>query len=54
MRKSQNEDGVDRVNAAASDAMLVTCTRCDRLHAPTHPLAFHPVCTACVLVRLPR
>ena len=54
MRESHNEDGVDRVNAAARDAMLVTCTRCHTLHPPTHPLAFHPVCTPCALDRLAR
>jgi hypothetical protein len=54
MRESQNEVGVRRLNAAASDAMLVTCSRCGTLHPPTHPLAFHPVCAACVVLRVPR
>ena len=47
MTENQDQGGVDRPSAAASDAMLVTCIRCDTLHAPTHPLAFHPVCTGC-------
>jgi hypothetical protein len=54
MRENQNEDGVHRLNAAASDAMLVTCSRCGTLHPPMLPLAFHPVCAACALGRLPR
>lgn len=54
MRESQNEDGAHRLNAAASDVMLVSCNRCGTLHPPAHPLAFHPVCAACVVVRVPR
>jgi hypothetical protein len=54
MREAPNEDGVQRLNAASSDAMLVTCSRCGRLHPPMAPLAFHPVCTACALGSLPR
>jgi hypothetical protein len=26
---------------------LVSCTRCDRLHAVEHLLDFHPVCPPC-------
>jgi hypothetical protein len=48
MRERQNEEAGDRPGTAASDAMLVTCIRCDTLHSPAKPLAFHPVCTACV------
>lgn len=28
---------------------LVTCTKCRRLHVPTDPVAFSPVCSACAL-----
>jgi hypothetical protein len=41
MRDRQNEELADR--PAASDAMLVTCVRCETLHTPAKPLAFHPV-----------
>jgi hypothetical protein len=34
--------------------MLVSCNRCGTLHPPMFPLAFHPVCAACALGRLPR
>ena len=47
MRESHDDDASERFDAAAHDAMLVSCTRCGRLHPPAHPLAFHPVCAAC-------
>jgi hypothetical protein len=52
MSESQKQDGSDR--ARASEAMLVSCAHCGRLHAPNSPLAFHPVCAACAAQRRPR
>jgi hypothetical protein len=41
------------VRACATEAMLVTCAHCGRLHAPATPLAFHPVCASCTARRHP-
>jgi hypothetical protein len=54
MNESQNEDVVRPANAVVRFAMLVTCSRCGRLHPPITPLAFHPVCASCASGRLPR
>jgi hypothetical protein len=54
MSESLKQEGSDRVRARASEAMLVSCAHCGRLHAPNSPLAFHPVCAACAAQRRPR
>lgn len=51
MKEHPKERGIRRPNAATIDAMLVTCSRCGRLHPPLTPLAFHPVCAACAVGR---
>jgi hypothetical protein len=47
MREGPDEIALARLDAAARDAMLVSCIRCGALHPPAHPLDFHPVCGAC-------
>jgi hypothetical protein len=41
-------DFTSRPSQFAPDApLLVSCIRCQRLHAATLPLEFNPVCPAC-------
>jgi len=47
VNESQDQNRIDRPGTAVRDAMLVSCIHCGTLHRPMHPLAFHPVCTAC-------
>jgi len=54
MTEIQIDDGRGRPSPTPRDAMLVSCIRCGALHPPTHPLAFHPLCTACSLGCFPR
>jgi hypothetical protein len=48
MQGSEGEESIDRRSKIVrEESLLVSCTWCERLHAPEDPLEFNPICSTC-------